>query len=99
MKRRLVTKTIEPLTAPVPLWKVLVHDDPVTTFEFVQSMLGKSFGKATGEARRIAQEANDTGVALVTVLPLETAEFKVEQAHLAARAAGYPLTFTLEPAN
>jgi ATP-dependent Clp protease adaptor protein ClpS len=81
------------------LWKVLIHDDPITTFEFVHELLARRFACTPTEARRIAREAHDTGLALVTVLPLETAEFKVEQAHLAARAAGFPLTLTLEPAE
>lgn len=103
MTRRLITITAEPeaveRTALAPRWKVLIHDDPVTTFEFVETLLGSRFGKSAREAHRIAQETHDTGVALVTVLPLETAEFKVEQAHLTARAAGFPLTFSLEPAD
>lgn len=99
MKRHLVTKTIEPQAVPVPRWKILIHDDPITTFQFVETLLATRFAKSTGEAQRIAQETHDTGVALVTVLPLETAEFKVEQAHLAARSAGFPLTFSLEPAD
>jgi ATP-dependent Clp protease adaptor protein ClpS len=97
------TQTAEPASVTqselARLWKVLIHDDPLTTFEFVHEILARRFGCKPGEARRIAQEAHDTGVALVVVLPLETAEFKVEQAHLAARAAGYPLSFTLEPAE
>lgn len=102
MKRRLITITAPEAaerTALVPRWKVLIHDDPITTFQFVESLLAARFAKSTGEAHRIAQETHDTGVALVTVLPLETAEFKVEQAHLAARAAGFPLTLSLEPAD
>lgn len=101
--RRLITITAEPeaaeRTALLPQWKVLIHDDPVTTFQFVETLLAARFGKSARAAHRIAQETHDTGVALVTVLPLETAEFKVEQAHLAARAAGFPLTFSLEPAD
>jgi ATP-dependent Clp protease adapter protein ClpS len=53
------------------LWKVLIHDDPITTFEFVHEILAARFGCAPSAARRIAQEAHDTGVALVVVLPLE----------------------------
>ena len=103
MSARAATKVAEPAaverTALAPRWKVLIHDDPITTFEFVETLLAQRFGKSASEARRIARETNDTGVALVTVLPLETAEFKVEQAQSLARAAGFPLTFTLEPAD
>jgi len=95
------TKLAEPAqrarTELAPRWKILIHDDPITTFEFVRELLARTFGCSRSEARRIAQEAHDTGVALVAVLPLETAEFKVEQGHARARAQGFPLTFTLEP--
>lgn len=98
-----VTRAAEPAEATrtglAKLWKVLIHDDPITTFEYVHATLARRFACSPSQARRIAQEAHDTGVALVVVLPLETAEFKVEQAHLDARAAGFPLTFTLEPAD
>lgn len=101
--KRVTTRVAEPLaeerTALAPRWRVLIHDDPITTFEFVETLLATRFGKSTAQAHRIAQEANDAGLALVDVLPLEIAEFKVEQAHLAARAAGFPLTFSLEPAD
>ena len=41
--------------------------------------------------------AHNTGVALVTVLPLEEAELRTEQAHSLARTQKFPLTFTYEP--
>lgn len=85
--------------ALAPRWKVIVHDDPVTTFEFVQEVLRRVFAKAQGEAQRITREAHDTGSALVDVMPLEQAEFRCEQAHSLARPRGYPLTLTLEPAD
>lgn len=86
-------------TQLAPRWKVIVHDDPVTTFEFVLGVLRRVFAKAPGEARRITQEAHDTGAALVDVLALEQAEFRRDQAHALARAEGFPLTLTLEPAD
>ena len=37
------TKVAEPdtveRTALAPRWKVLIHDDPITTFEFVEELL------------------------------------------------------------
>jgi len=86
-------------TALAPRWKVIVHDDPVTTFDFVQEVLRKVFAKSAGEAYRITREAHDSGSALVDVLPLEQAEFRCEQVRSLARPHGYPLTLTLEPAD
>ncbi len=86
-------------TALAPRWKVIAHDDPVTTFEFVQEILCKVFAKPRAEAYRITREAHDTGSALVDVLSLEQAEFRCEQALSLARPRGFPLTLTLEPAD
>lgn len=86
-------------TALAPRWKVILHDDPVTTFDFVQGVLRKVFAKSQAEAYRITREAHDTGSALVDVLPLEQAEFRCEQVRSLARPHGYPLTVTLEPAD
>lgn len=86
-------------TALAPRWKVILHDDPVTTFDFVLGLLRRVFAKSSGEAHRITREAHDTGSAVADVLPLEQAEFRREQAHALARAEGFPLTLTLEPAD
>ena len=80
-----------------PLYRVLVHNDDVTTMDFVVRVLQTVFHKPPGEALEIMLTAHQTGVALVAVLPLEHAELKVDQAHSLARAAKFPLTFTCEP--
>jgi ATP-dependent Clp protease adaptor protein ClpS len=86
-------------TQLAPRWKVILHDDPVTTFDFVLVVLRSVFAKSGTEAYRITREAHDTGSALVEVLPLEQAEFRREQVHSLARQQGFPLTVTLEPAD
>lgn len=82
-----------------PRWKVILHDDPVTTFPFVLGVLRRVFAKSAAEAHRITREAHETGSAVADVLPLEQAEFRRDQAHSLARAEGFPLTLTLEPAD
>ena len=82
-----------------PRWKVILHDDPVTTFEFVRGVLRQVFEKSESEAYRITREAHDTGSALVAVLSFEQAEFRCEQVRSLARPHGYPLTATMEPAD
>jgi ATP-dependent Clp protease adaptor protein ClpS len=42
-------------------------------------------------------EAHNTGSAHVVTLPYQEAQERVYEAHNAAREAGYPLTFYLEP--
>jgi ATP-dependent Clp protease adaptor protein ClpS len=96
---RKIEQQTEPKTGLAPRWKVILHDDPVTTFDFVLGVLRKVFAKPAAEAYRITREAHDTGSALVDVLPLEQAEFRCEQVHSLARPLGFPLTATLEPAD
>lgn len=86
-------------TELAPRWRVILHDDPVTPFPFVLGILQKVFAKSQAEAYRITREAEDAGSALADVLPLEQAEFRRDQAHSLARAEGFPLTVTLEPAD
>lgn len=89
----------EETTQLAPRWKVILHNDPVTSFDFVLGILRKVFAKSAPEAARITREAHETGSALVDVLPLEQAEFRREQVHSLARPQGFPLTVTLEPAD
>jgi ATP-dependent Clp protease adaptor protein ClpS len=86
-------------TCLAPQWKVLLHDDDITTFEFVIYLLRTIFRKEPEEAVRLTFEVHDTGVALITVTSLERAELYVEQVVSLARPRGFPLTATMEPAD
>lgn len=99
MAAALTETETEERTQLAPLWKVVLHDDPVTSFDFVLVVLRTVFAKSQTEAYRITREAHDTGAAVADVLPLETAEFRREQVHSLARQQGFPLTVTLEPAD
>lgn len=80
-----------------PRWRVLLHDDSVTTFEFVIGLLRELFRKGHREAARLTHEVHRTGVAVITVTSRERAELYVEQVRSKARPRGYPLTATIEP--
>jgi len=84
-------------TRLAPRWRVLLHDDPVTTFEFVVDVLRRVFAKSPAEAQRITRAAHERGTALVTVTTLAEGELRCEQVRSLARPLGYPLTLTLEP--
>jgi ATP-dependent Clp protease adaptor protein ClpS len=84
-------------TRLTPRYKVLIHNDDVTPMELVVQVLQEVFKKSIFESTQIMLKAHFTGVALVTVLPLEEAELRVDQAHSMARARNYPLTFSIEP--
>lgn len=80
-----------------PRYRVLIHNDDVTPFNFVENVLVEFFKKLPPDAQGIALEAHRSGLALVDVMGLEEAEFRVDRAHGLARANKYPLTFTIEP--
>jgi len=82
---------------PARRWQVLLHDDSVTTFEFVIGLLMNLFRKGHREAARLTHEVHSSGVAVITVTSQERAELYVEQVRSLARPRGYPLTVTIEP--
>ncbi len=88
----------EEKTALAPQWKVLLHDDDVTTIEFVISLLKKIFHKAQAEAVRLTYEIHHTGSALIVVTNFERAELYVEQVRSLARPRGFPLVASMEKA-
>jgi ATP-dependent Clp protease adaptor protein ClpS len=79
-----------------PPYRVLLHNDDVTPYDFVIHVLQSVFNFALLKAVAVTQRAHITGVAYVATFPLEQAKYLVGQAHGAARAEGYPLTFTIE---
>lgn len=78
------------------MYRVLLHNDDITTFWFVMYILTGVFRLEVGKAAKVASQAHHTGISLVGVMPLEQAEFRVDRAHSMARAQKYPLTFTYE---
>jgi ATP-dependent Clp protease adaptor protein ClpS len=94
IKPKEITEVTPRLT---PMYKVLIHNDDVTPMDFVVYVLMEVFKKTVQDAADIMVTAHHGGVALVTVLPLEQAELRADQAHSLARAQKYPLTFTYEP--
>jgi ATP-dependent Clp protease adaptor protein ClpS len=78
-------------------YRVLIHNDDVTPFEYVIAVLRAVFHLPGRLALAITTEAHYKGVARVMTLPHEEAKYRVGKAHGMARAAGYPLTFSIEP--
>lgn len=81
-----------------PLYRVLVHNDDVTPFDFVIGVLMRFFQLNSADAERVTWTAHNDGMAMVAILPLKEAQSRVGRAHFAATLEGYPLTFTIEPA-
>ncbi|MDH5477483.1 MAG: ATP-dependent Clp protease adaptor ClpS [Nitrospinota bacterium] len=80
-----------------PLYWVIMHNDPVTTMDFVVMILMRTFGHAMDKAQELMLEIHHTGSSRVALLPLAMAKFKVGRVHMAARAHGFPLTCSVEP--
>lgn len=84
-------------TQLVPLWKVILLNDDVTTFDFVIGLLISLFRKQPADALRLTVEVHETGAAVIEVTSKERAELYLEQVKSLARPRGYPLTATMEP--
>lgn len=78
-------------------YRVIIHNDDVTTFEFVINILVVVFELSFVRATYIAFETHYKGNSYVCTLPLAEAKSKVFKAQFAARQQGFPLTFSIEP--
>jgi ATP-dependent Clp protease adaptor protein ClpS len=87
----------ETLRAYLPMYKIIMWDDNVTTMEFVIRVLVKLFSKDYSAAEKLMYEIHLQGAGHVATLPLEQAEFKVDQVHAAAAMEEFPFTCTIEP--
>ena len=86
-----------PENVTAPLYKVLIHNDDVTPFEYVIRILRRIFMLSQELAEHVAETAHNEEVAIVVIRPRPEAEKLVGAARLQSRADGYPLTFSLEP--
>ena len=85
-------KQTERVSKRSPRYKVLLHNDPVNTMEYVVSTLQQVVPQLSEQdAMAVMLEAHNSGVGLVIVCDLEPAEFYCET----LKAKG--LTSTLEP--
>jgi len=80
-----------------PMWKVLFHNDDVTTMEFVMYALMRYFGHDAHKAYEIMMSVHTGETGLAGAYPQEIAEFKQEQVISAARGQKFPLKVTIEP--
>jgi ATP-dependent Clp protease adaptor protein ClpS len=85
-------KAPERVRKPSPRYKVLLHNDPVNTMEYVVGTLRQVVPSLSEQdAIAVMLEAHNTGVGLVIVCDIEPAEFYSET----LKAKG--LTSTIEP--
>ena len=88
-----VKKPAEPMRKPrrLPLYKVLLHNDNVSTFDHVIQSVVRIAALTVEDAVVKAIEAHETGVTLLLVTHLERAELYVDQ------FTSVKLTVTIEP--
>ncbi len=79
-----------------PRYRVLIHNDSVTTFAYVVHVLGVVFLVSDEIAEHIAEAAHNNGTAIVVVRPKSEADKLAKAAKSRARMDGYPLTFSIE---
>ncbi|HQV70903.1 MAG TPA: ATP-dependent Clp protease adaptor ClpS [Thermoflexales bacterium] len=80
-----------------PLWRVWIHNDDVTTFEFVIRILMNVFGLNSEDAELLAWITHTQDVALVGAWPKNEALERINKATFAARLENFPLQFSAEP--
>jgi ATP-dependent Clp protease adaptor protein ClpS len=79
-----------------PRWKVVLHNDDVTTMEFVVDLLVRLFRKEHADAVALMLEVHYRGAAVIEWTHRERAELYVEQVRSLARAQRFPLCATAE---
>lgn len=79
------------------MYKVIMHNDPKTTMDFVTGILMRFYEKDQASALKLMMEIHETGSGLAGIYPYEGAEFRVDQIHSLARTAGFPLSCSIEP--
>jgi len=78
------------------MYKVILHNDDYSTFDFVIQVLMEVFHKKEQEAEQLTLKIDREGFAIVGVYPKEIAETKINLVKFMAKAAGYPLLATME---
>lgn len=79
-----------------PRYRVLIHNDDVTPYNYVIRILEEIFLLSEELAEHVAWTAHHEEVAVVVVRPRPEAEKLIKVARAQARLDGYPLTFSLE---
>lgn len=78
-------------------FKVIMHNDDVTTMDFVVEVLMTIFHKPQAEAERLMLTVDSQGSAVVGIYSLDIAETKRQRTENMARKQGFPLRLTLQP--
>ena len=78
-------------------YKVIFHNDDITTMEFVTEVLRRVFNKPADEAVTLMMRVHREGQAVVGIYSYDMALSMINKATSLARDAGHPLRITYEP--
>ena len=93
----IVTEVIEQTELVEPSkYRVILHNDDKTTFDFVIYILEEVFEKEYTEAAEITFRVHDAGAATAGIYTHQIAESKVDEATQLARSNQFPLKLTAE---
>lgn len=81
------------------MFHVILHNDDVTTTEFVVRLLITVFRKSVPAAQEIMLTAHHKGSVTVGTYTYDVAYTRKAKATLMANNAGFPLKITMEEAN
>lgn len=94
----IIEKIEETVKVQIPkLYKVLLHNDNTTTFDFVINVLTRVFHRTAEDAVKICMEIHQQGIGIAgSPYTREVAEEKTLEVIRFARANNYPLLATFE---
>ena len=91
-----VEERVEVRERLAPLCRVVCHDDPISTMEFVVHVFMDHFRMTYPAAMEKMLAVHEKGAAVIAHYPKSLAEKRVQRAKAFARANGFPLTFSIE---
>lgn len=80
-------------------YKVILHNDDFTTMEFVVMVLAVVFRKTEADAERIMLDVHRQGRGVAGIYTYDIAVTKAQKTIQMARAEGFPLRLSVEPAE
>lgn len=78
-----------------PLYNVILHNDDVTTFDFVILVLMEIFNKNQEEATALTIQIHEQGKAIVATYPYEIAITKKQITDINSKRNNFPLVCSL----
>ncbi len=78
------------------LYKVIMHNDNITTMDFVVQILVDVFHKSVEDASEIMMKIHTQGKEICGIYPREIAEFRIFKTFQLAKNAHFPLVCTME---